>query len=184
MIINDPNGKAAKVTPDGRVFTLAANEPFMHAMSEIGRAWTLQGTASPTNGSDVVVFHFTNDADDGFDIHKVIVTSVTNPATWAIETGTTYSSGGGTALTLNQLNTGSGVTQDQTSYISNAITVTGTAKTITKNRIAKETQVDLLAGSEALQIGPSGTFQITCNQDTSAGVTFITIYTHGVEPWE
>jgi len=184
MIINDPNGKAANVTEDGRLFTLSANEPFMHAMSEIGKAWTLPFTqTSAANSTDNAVFHFKNTSDNAFDIHAIMV-SASNAGMWSVYTGRTYSSGG-TAVTLKQLNTTSGKTQDMTAYYGTGITLAGTATLLEVGRVGVDIQTDLFSGKEAFQVGPSDTFEVRYDSDGTAGYPMtVVVYTHGEEPWE
>jgi len=184
MIINDPNGTAGKITPDGRIYTLSAVEPFMHAMAEIGRAWTLPFTqTSAANSTDNAVFHFENTSDSAFDIHRVEV-SAANEGLWSLYTGRTYSSGG-TAVTLRQLNTASGSSQDMTANYGTALTLAGTATLVSVCRFAADDPRDLMANQQALQIGPGDTFEVRYDSDGTAGYAMsVVIYTHGEEPWE
>jgi len=183
MIINGKDGKAVNVTADGRVMALSANEAFMHAMSEIGKAWTLPFTQTgAANTTDNAVFHFENTSDDAFDIHKIMVSSE-EPGLWSLYTGRTYSSGG-TPLTLAQLNTGSGQTQSMTAYYGTGLTLAGTATLLSIVRLAADTPFDILHGSEAFQIAPSGVYELRFKADTGNTVMAITHVLHGEEPWE
>jgi len=183
MIINDPNGIAAEVTADHRLKTLSAIEPFMHAMSEIGRAWTVPFTQTgAANTTDNAVFHFENTSDGSFDIHKVVVSSA-EAGRWSVYTGRTYSSGG-TAVSLAQLNTGSGKTQDMTSYYGTGLTLAGTATLLMTCRLGANNPHDMLNGTEAFQVEPGGVFEVRFKADTGNTVMAVNIITHGVEPWE
>jgi len=183
MIINGPDGKAVIVTPDGRIPTLAANEPFMHAMAESGLAWSIPFTQTgAANTTDNAVFHFKNTSDETFDIHGMFCSSA-EAGLWSLYTGRTYSSGG-TAVSLAQLNTGSGKTQDMTAYYGTGITLAGTATLIAVKRQKADTPFDILSIQQALQISPSNTFEVRFKADTGNTVMACTLYTHGAEPWE
>jgi len=183
MIINGPNGTPADVTPDNRVRTLAASEPFLHVMAEIGAAWTLPFTQTgAANTTDNAVFHFENTSDDTFDVHKIIVSSA-EAGRWSIHYGRTYSSGG-TSVSLAQLNTLSGKSQNMTAYYGTGLTLSGTATLLMTCRLGADTPHDMLNGTEALQIDPSGVFEIRFQADAGNNVMTANIITHGVEPWE
>jgi len=183
MIINGKDGKAVNVTADGRVMTLSANEAFMHAMCEIGKAWSLPFTQTgAANTTDNAVFHFKNTADKTFDVHKIMVSSA-EAGLWSLYTGRTYSSGG-TTLNLAQLNTGSGQTQSMTAYYGTGITLAGTATLVSVVRLAANTPFDILHNSEAFQVSPSGTYELRFKADTGNTVMGVTHLLHGEEPWE
>lgn len=182
MIINDPSGRAASVTADNRQKVLAATEEFLHALAEVGRAWTLSNTFSQTVLTDNTIFFFQNTDSIAIDFHGLIFSSSVAGLV-SIETGRTYSSGGGTALTLGQLNTSSGQTISQTSYFASAIVLAGTAATIMSYRIAANTPYNLLSDS-FLIVEPNTTFAIRLTLDSQPATLAFTAILHGLEPWE
>lgn len=183
MIINGSNGTAAEVTPDGRVRTLAGNESFMHIMAEIGRAWTIPFIQTgAANTTDNVVFHFDNTSAEGFDVHKLVVSSA-EAGLWSIYYGRTYASGGTTAP-LSQMNVTSGRTQNMAAFYGTALTLDGTANLLVASRCAAGIPFDLLFNTEALQVEPSGTFEIRFQADAGGNVMTGTTFIHGTEPWE
>lgn len=183
MQINGSDGRIADVTKDHRLRVFSASENLMHAMGEEGKAWTLPFTQTgAANTTDNVVFHFKNDADDPFDIHKIVVSSA-EAGLWTVEYGRTYSSAG-TTITLRQLNVLSGKTQDMTTFYGTAIVLAGTATDLIYTRVMADSPVDLLSDTASLQIEPSGTFAVKFKADAGNNVMGVSIMTHGVEPWE
>jgi len=183
MQITGPDGKNLEITVDNRAKVLATTESMMHLLSEEGRAWTLPFTQTgAANTTDNAVFHFKNTADKSFDIHRVVVSSA-EAGLWSIYSGRTYSSGG-TTIALRQMNVLSGKTQSMTAYYGTGITLAGTATGIVYMRVAANVPTDLLANTTALQIEPSGTFEIRFQADAGSNVMGVNVYTHGLEPWE
>ncbi|MEE8382221.1 MAG: hypothetical protein V3R78_10165 [Thermodesulfobacteriota bacterium] len=183
MILNDPNGIPVKITKDNRMHVIAATEGFMHAMAEIGEAWTVNGAITAADTTDNVIMHFENTSDKTFDCHGVIISS-SGAGLVALEYGRTFVSDGGTARSLAQFNTLSGKTQDQTSYIANDITLSGTGTDLICARIAADTQVDILSMTEALQLEPSATISVRFQADAGTPTICIAYICHGSEPWE
>jgi len=182
MIINGPDGKSVEVTPDARVKTLAAVEPFMHVMSEIGQAWTLPFKVTAADTTDNVVFHLKNTSDETLDIHYLKMSS-TIGGLWTVEYGKTYSSGG-TAILIRQLNTLSGKTQDLTAYYGADMTLAGTGTDLIYMKSPANTPIDLLADSQSLQVEPSAVIAIRFQADSGTPVIAGTVFLHGEEPWE
>jgi hypothetical protein len=183
MIINDPNGQAAEVTPDRRLKTVSATETMMHALAEIGKAWTINGSIAAADTTDNVILFFNNTSDVSFDVHRIILSS-SIAGRMAVEYGRTYSSGGGTAKSLAQLNTLSGKTQNQISYIANDIILAGTGTDIICNRLAADVPYDILGDTQSLQLEPSATVAVRFQADSGTPAVCVTFVCHGVEPWE
>jgi len=155
----------------------------LHAMSEIGEAWTLPFRQTGANNTtDNPVFHFKNTSDKPFDVHAVICSSA-EAGTWSVYYGRTYTSGG-SALTLAQLNTLSGKTQDMNAYYGTALTLAGTAVLAASTRAAANTPVDVFQKQQAFQVEPSGTFEIRFEADAGNNKMEVIVFTHGEEPWE
>jgi len=183
VVINGSNGRTVDVTSDNRIVTLSASEPFMHVLAEIGKAWTLPFTQTgAANTTDNAVFHMKNDSDDTLDLHFISASSA-EAGLWSIYYGREYSSGG-TAVTLKQLNTLSGKTQELTANYGTALTLTGTATQLMFVRVKADTPVDLLQHSQALQLEPSGTVEIRFQADAGNNVMAVNVLLHGEEPWE
>lgn len=183
MIITSADGKALEISKDGRARVHSINEPMMHAMAEEGQAWTLPFIQTgAANTTDNAVFHFKNTSDSGFDVHTVVVSSA-EAGLWSIYYGRAYSAGG-TALSLAQLSVSSGKTQAMTAYYGTGLTLTGTAVLLTAKRGLANTPQDLLSNSESLQIEPGATFEVRFQAAAGSNQMAVTIFTHGVEPWE
>ncbi len=183
MIINDPNGAPVKVTKDHRMHVIAATEGFLHAMAEVGEAWTINGQITAADTTDNVIMHFKNTSDKTFDCHGIILSS-SGAGLYTLEYGRTFVSGGGTARELAQFNTLSGKAQDQVSYIANDITLAGTGTDLFCGRLAADTQVDIISGTEALQLEPSATIAVRFQADAGTPVVCVNYICHGLEPWE
>lgn len=183
MIINDSDGAALAVTGDNRAKVLAATAGYMHVMAEEGKAWVVTGSATAADTTDNVVFFFQNDSGNDFDCHGFIFSS-SGAGLVTLEYGRTYTSGGGTALSLAQLNTVSGQTQDQTSYIANDIVLAGTGTDLFCHRVAADTPVDIISRTQALQLAPTNTIALRFQADTGTPVFCINYISHGQEPWE
>jgi len=181
MLIHDPNGKSLNITSDGRAQVVSVSQTDINALASIGKAWTLPFTQAAADATDNVVWHFKNDSDVDFEIMRLLVSN-SIAGTWTIESGRTYSAGG-TAQTLQQLKTGSGITQDMTAYYGTDITLTGTAKDLYYFRTPVDTPIDILDYGPII-IQPSQTVAIKFNADSGTPTMTVVPIMHGSNPWE
>jgi len=181
-IVCREKGIPAKITNDNRLSVVAVTQTDLNALAGEGSAWTLpfvQNAAA--NTTDNVVFHFKNTSGDAFDFMRLLVSSK-DPGRWTIETGRTYSAGG-TAITLRQLNSASGKTQDMTAYYGTGITLAGTASDIMYVRTAADETIDLLDYGPIV-VEQSDTLAIKFKADTGSLEMAVTPIIHGSNPWE
>lgn len=181
MIVNDPNGDAQRVGPDGRATDLSVIQTDLNALADVGLAWTLPFTQDAVDTTDNVVFHFENTSTEDFDFMRLIV-SASGAGLWTVETDRAYGSGG-TTLNLAPLKTLSGKVQAMTAYYGQDVILTGTAEDLFYVRVAADTPVDLLAYGPIV-VQSSGTLAIKFNADAGTPTMGVTPILHGKPPWK
>ena len=182
MVVNDANGRAMKVKPGGFANVVAINEPLFHACVKGGIGWSLGGVITAADAADHVIFYLENTSDVDLEIHGIFLSSAI-AGLMVIETGRIYASGG-VAKSINQFRTDSGKIQSVLAYMSNGITLTGTATEVIWKRVPADNLLDMMGEEGVMILAPQTKMAIRFDADSGTPQIALTMMIHGEEPWE
>jgi len=176
---NGPSEKTANVDAQGRLSVRATSESLQHYISrEFGKAYQTWGTATPINGTTVILHIKNNSTFEDMVISYIRINAIGLSGGAALpNTGNYFEvsldreySSGGTEVTPVNMNTGSSALSNVTSY-NNGPTLSGTA-VVSDRYYPNGTTENVYRKEGVLIIGPGDTIEINYTGDNTSGILY------------